>query len=165
MTATHIKYLKSLEACPSAIKFASAYSSLSDAYAACTRPDWLFWLAGHTGVSRRDIVLAACACARTALPFATGPEALFAIETAEAWCRGEATAEQVRTAAIASAANAADGDNAADAAVYAAAAAYATYAAAADYDPSVAGCDGDFDAKVTMCDLIRAIIPCPKVVR
>ena len=127
MTATHITYLQYLGACDPAIEFASDYSSLSDAYAACTRPDWLFWLAGHTGVSRQDIVLAACACARTALPFATGPEALIAIETAEAWCRGEATIEQVRVRAY-GAVDAASA--AASAAVYArAAAVYAARAA------------------------------------
>jgi hypothetical protein len=156
MTATHIKYLKSLKACDEAIEFASDYSTLSEAYAACTRPAWLFWLAGRTGVSRRDIVLAACACARTVIPFATRPEALIAIETAEAWCRAEPSTEQVSI------------DNSIDYADHAAhfaagvhyAADYITHFVVAEfYD------DNSFSAKVTMCDLIRAIIPCPEVVR
>jgi hypothetical protein len=177
MTATHITYLQSLGACPSAIEFASDYSSLSEAYAACTKPEWLFWLAGHTSASsRQDIVLAACACARTVIPFATGPEALFAIETAEAWCRGEATIDQVRTA-YAAAAAAGNGDDAytfaGNAAYVAANAAYAVLARAAyaasygTYAVALTAASRDAlsaNDKVTMCNLIRAIIPCPEVV-
>jgi hypothetical protein len=167
MTATHIKYLKSLEACPSAIEFASDYSSLSEAYAACTKPEWLFWLAGRTGiVTRQQIVLAACACARTALPYAKGPEALTAIETTEAWCRGEATIGQVRVAGAAAYA-VADRADRADRAARSACAARAARAAGATADAADAAAGAAYAAadaggnRSTMCDLIRAIIPCP----
>jgi hypothetical protein len=168
----HIEYLKSLGACEEAIAFAINYPDLPSAYAACVRPDWLFWLAGRTDVTRQQIVLAACACARTALPYAEGPEALAAIETAEAWCRGDATIEQVRDAARAARAAyaAADATYAADAAyaaAYAARAAYAAYAtyAAADAayaaDTAAAYAAYAVAAYADMCDLIRTIIPCP----
>jgi hypothetical protein len=97
----------------------------------------MLWLAARTGVRRQDLVLAACACARLALPYvAVGePRPLRAIETAERWARGEgASLVDVRTAAYAARAAAADAayaaDAAADAAAYAAdAAADAAYAA------------------------------------
>lgn len=52
-------------------------------------------------VDRHLVVRAACACARTALQHVPDGEdrPRIAIETAEAWCRGEATSEQVRVAA------------------------------------------------------------------
>jgi hypothetical protein len=166
----HIKYLKSLGACDPAIEFASDYPDLPSAYAACARPDWLFWLAVRTGVTRQPLVLAACACARTALPYAERRErAVCAIETAEAWCRGEATIEQVCATAVRATAvhppTAADYADAA--AANAAATAYTAYvvrataacaAACAAADAAAADADA---ARVTMCDLIRAIIPCP----
>ena len=89
----------------------------------------MLWLAvklSSTEARRREIVRAACACARTALVHVPEGELrpLRCIETAEAWCRGEASIEAVRTAV--------DGgvDAAVDAAVNADAA-YATAAAAA----------------------------------
>ena len=86
----------------------------------------MLWLLGRIAGpawsdSRKPLVLAACECARLALPYTTDPRVLKCIETAEAWTRGDATKEQVRAAD-------------ADAAAYAAAdaAAYAAYAAAAN---------------------------------
>ena len=78
---------------------------------------------------RKAIRLAACACARTSLKYVKAGETrpLKAIETAEAWCRGETTIEQVREARYAAAAAYA----AASAAAYAAAAAAAAAASAA----------------------------------
>jgi hypothetical protein len=77
--------------------------SLRTAWRLCDRGNWMMWLAGRVDVDRRLLVLAACDCARLALRHARGPGALHAIETAEAWTRGEATIVQVRTAAYASA--------------------------------------------------------------
>ena len=88
-------------------------------------------------VDRKAAVKAACACARTALQYLPPGEdrPLRAIETAEAWTRGEATEDQCREAASAAratrAARAADAAwAAADAAAYAARAAYAAANAA-----------------------------------
>ncbi|MCV5968765.1 putative immunity protein, partial [Lactococcus petauri] len=69
-------------------------------------------------MKRETLVLAACECARTALPFTKDPRVLVCIETTERWCRGEATLAEVRKEMT-------------DAAAYADAdAAYAAYAAA-----------------------------------
>jgi hypothetical protein len=167
----HIEYLKSLGACDEAIEFAENYPDLPSAYAVCVRPDWLFWLAGRTDISHQQIVIAACACARTALPYAQGPESLTAIETAEAWCRGEATIEQVRAAADAAraapAAAPAHAAHAARAAAYAAAAAdaaaaaYAAARAAAYAAAAAARAAYAAAADAAVCDVIRAVIPCP----
>lgn len=69
----------------------------------CPQGDWLLWLASRIGIPRQSLVLAACACARLTLPYAGSGEKrpLAAIEAAEAWTQGEATSEQVKTAAIA----------------------------------------------------------------
>jgi hypothetical protein len=103
--------------------------------------------------------MAACACARTALEFVPAGEVgpLRAIETAEAWCAGRSSLNEVlaaadaasfasasAAAAYAAAANAAALADAADAASYAAAAAHATRAAAyaaAAYAPASASAD------------------------
>ena len=71
-------------------------SSIADMWDRCPRGDWLLWLAGNAGVERKRLVLAACACARLALPYTTDPRVLRCIETTEAWTRGDATIEQVR---------------------------------------------------------------------
>jgi hypothetical protein len=106
-------------------------ADLERAWNECPRGDYLLWIAAKIGVDRKLVVLAACACARLALRHVKPGEdrPLKAIETAEAWTRGEATIEQVQQAAAYAAAAAAYAAADADAAAYAAAA--AAYAAAA----------------------------------
>jgi hypothetical protein len=89
------------------------------------KPDW---------PTRQQIVLAACACARTALKHVPAGEKrpLVAIETAERWARGEANIQKVRAAAAAAYATAAADAAASNAAYAAAAAAAAAADAAAD---------------------------------
>jgi hypothetical protein len=94
----------------------------------------MLWLAAKANLcSRQELVLAACECARLSLDKVTPGDdrPRIAIETAEKWARGEATLEQVRSAAYAAYAAADAADAAADAAAYAAADAdaYAAYAA------------------------------------
>jgi hypothetical protein len=99
------------------------------AWSECPRGDWLLWWAAKVGVERKVVVLAACACARLALPYVAAGELrpLKDIETAEAWYSGEASLGDVRAAYDA----AYDAAYAADASAYAAAAiAYAAHAAA-----------------------------------
>ena len=101
------------------------------AWRSCERGDWLLWICMTLGVERKCVVLAACACARTTLQYLAEDESRprLAIETAEAWTRGEATIDEVYAAA-----NAADAAaDAAGPAAYAAAdaAGAAAYAAAA----------------------------------
>jgi hypothetical protein len=115
----------------------------------------MFWLAEKVGVERKLIVLAACACAREALVNVPAGEyrPRYAIEMAEAWCRGEATLEQVRCASHA----AYDASTAASTA-----AAYAAYAAsasssAASAASSAASAASAYDAR-TSCAHIRRVI-------
>ena len=142
------KLLREIGACGEAVRWAKG-KSLAEVWEQCERGDWLLWLCGRMAdkqdwPSRMDVVLAACACAETALKYVKAGEdrPRIAIETARKWARGEATIQEVRTdayaayaaaaaayAAAAAAYAASDADAAADAA--AAADAYAAYAAAA----------------------------------
>jgi hypothetical protein len=101
--------LKKLDACPEAIAWAKTQPTYEEAWENCPWGDWLLWLADRTKSDHKSIVRAACACARTALKYVPEGEnrPLRAIETTEAWCRGEATIEQVLTASHAAAAYAA----------------------------------------------------------
>jgi len=100
--------LVAMNACPDAVEWARAYSSLTAAWKACERADWMLWLAGKlccTIPQRQRLVLGACACARTALKYVPKGEGhpLVAIQTAERWARGThgVTPEDVRAAAYA----------------------------------------------------------------
>ncbi len=142
--------IKKMRACEEALKWAESLDSLEDAWAECQRGDWMLWLlarsvGGSRSQSRKRFVLAACQCARLALPYVLKDDIrpLKAIETAEAWARGEATISAVREAARA-AAYAADAANAADAADAAARA--AAYAADAAYAAAFAAYAADYAA-------------------
>ncbi len=69
------------------------------------RGDWLLWFCTHMinqpgWPTQQEVVLASCQCARLALRYITPSQKrpLKAIETAEAWARGQATLEQVQRA-------------------------------------------------------------------
>ena len=132
--------LKRLGACGDAVQWAKG-KSLKEVWATCARGDWMLWLCGRMDgklgwATRQELVLAACDCAELALPgfekeYPDDKRPRTAIETARKWANGEATREEVRTAADA-AAYAAHAAYAADAAAHAAdAAAYAAPHAAA----------------------------------
>jgi len=141
---------------------------ITAAWAECERADWMLWLADRV-MARKPVVLAACACARTALQYVPAGEdrPRVAIETTEAWARGEVTIAEVRTADAYAAAYAAAYAYAAYAA-YAAAAAYA-YAAAyvAAYAAAAAAAYADATARkvalAQMADLVRGIIVADQV--
>jgi hypothetical protein len=160
--------LEKYNACRDACTWATGRTVSEDSWLACERGDWLIWIAARLGVDRRLVVLAACDCARLALPRIPVDEARprLAIETAERWARGEATIEEVRAAASAAdayatyatyAACAAYAASAASAVASAASAAdaYATYAAHAASAASYAA----YAALRTCADLVRARIP------
>ena len=156
-------------ACTDAKQWASGYADADEAWAACQRGDWMLWYAARAGADRRLLVRAACACARLALPHTSDPRVLAAIEVAESWARGEATRDQVRSAASAASADAADAAAACAAAcaTSASAASAATYAANAAYSASAANA-ASADATsartgaLAKCgDLVRQIIPPP----
>ena len=98
------KLLTDLESCKEAVRWVEG-RTLAEAWAECQRADWMLWLAGRT-MDRRLVVLATCAAVRPALEHAPAGEGgpRRAIETAEAWARGEATEDEVRAAASAASA-------------------------------------------------------------
>ena len=178
MTNAELKAdLAKLSACREAVVWLGE-RDLATAWAECERADFMLWYAAKR-CDRKAVVLAACACARTALKYIPEGEERprLAIETAEAWTRGEATIEQVRAAAdaayayaydaaaaayayasAAAASAAADdrayGDAARDAAAAAAYAdAAAAYAAYASY-----AADNRDKALAEMADIVRGII-------
>lgn len=114
---TLAEQLRGLGACDEAVEWVRTQPSASVAWATCERGDWMFWLLAKLSgppesASRKALVLAACACARLSLSQVPAGETrpLTAIETAEAWARGEdMTLDQVRAAAYAAYA-AADAD-------------------------------------------------------
>ena len=123
--------LRSLGACRESIAWAGGYgAAYTTALAACPDRSWLTWLYGRLlvrgHVRREPLVSAVCLCAREVLHLVPAGEErpLRAIETAEAWCRGEATLDEARAARRDAwdAAYAADAASAADADAYAAAA-------------------------------------------
>jgi len=121
----HIDKLNKLKACSEAVKWAKEMKNGQSAWDNCERGDWMLWLVGKMSgkpesVKRKKLVLCVCECARLALVHVPKGELrpLKAIETAEAWAKGDATIEDLRKARRA-------------AIVYADAAAYAGAAAAA----------------------------------
>jgi len=164
---------RELEACKAAIQWLESLPPDADPWAECERGDWMLWFAAMLEYDRKLIVTAACCCARLASPFVPDGDARprIALETAEAWTRGEATiwevgraypaadgayptAANAAYAAPANAASAAPANAAAKAASAAPAnAAYANAANAADYASS--------RRKIlTQCaNIVREIIP------
>jgi hypothetical protein len=130
-----LSHLARLSACDPAVEWVKRTKGTpAQLWAKCPDATWSLWLAGRAEVGRKAVVLAACDCARLALPYTTDPRVLACIKTTEAWCRGEATIEQVRQAQRGAwAAYAAASAAAAYADAYAAAAYAADAAAAADH--------------------------------
>jgi len=91
-----------LRACDSgpggAIEWSKGRRVSRSTYAACDRGDWSLWVAAQAGVDRRLVVLAACDCAELALRWVPKGEERprRVVNVARAWCRGEATSEQVK---------------------------------------------------------------------
>ena len=135
---TNRELLTDLGACGEAVDWAAKYKTPLAAWKACENGTWMLWLCGKVAGppgsdSRRKLVLVAALCAETALHLITddGTHAICeaTIQTCYSYAHGEATLEDVRSAAAYAAyvAYAADYAYAA-----AAAAAYdAAYAAAA----------------------------------
>ena len=169
---SYICRIEAMDACQDALDWLREqdHPTLQGAWDVCERADWMLWYAGKQAggqgsTSRRRIVLAACECARTALPIwakehPDDNRPLFAIETAEAWARGGRGApnlEDVRDAAA----------SAADAAAAAAAAYAASAAAAYAADAAAYAADAAADAAVRrsalkeMADTVRKHYPKP----
>ncbi|MDQ5979154.1 MAG: hypothetical protein QG602_2128, partial [Verrucomicrobiota bacterium] len=139
--------LTSISACPDGLAWAKTHDSFASAWAACERGDWMLWYAGRLcgepgSDSRRPLTLAACECARLALPvwqnrFPNDLRVETAISTAERWAQRVkgVTLDGVRAARKHASAYAAAAATTATYSAYAyaaaAAAADAAYAAAA----------------------------------
>jgi hypothetical protein len=83
-----------LGACKRSITWAKELppsASLQQAWDLCPHADWLMWLLGEVRADQKLIVLAACACARTALQYVPAGEnrPRLAIDEAEKWVKGE----------------------------------------------------------------------------
>jgi len=156
-----------LGACGEAVEWAARYQTEQEAWDSCQRGDWLLWYAGRYAgepgsQARKRLVLAACACARVALPLVAEGETRprVAIETAERWARGDgATLDDVTSAAYAAyaAASAAYYAYAASSAAYAADAAYS----AAAYSAYSADAATRREMLATYADIVRGYYPTP----
>ena len=145
--------LNTILACDEAIEWASTQKgSFQKSWDKCPRGDWLLWLLVRSKSDNKKIVLASCKIARIVLEYIPKGEErpLVAIQTAEAWVRGEATLEEVKKAVyvVHATSNAAN----ASAAYAARAAANAAYnaadaaAAAAAYSAADANAANDANA-------------------
>ena len=115
---TFNQYLKSLEACQTAIDWAGD-KTIEQVVADCHRGDWLLWLAKKCGVELQPLTLAKAHCVNTVRHLMTDERSVKAVDVAIAFGEGRATRDELNTAAAAAAA--------ADAAAHAKAAA-ATHA-------------------------------------
>ena len=121
---TFNQYLKSLEACQTAIDWAGD-KTIEQVVADCHRGDWLLWLAKKCGVELQPLTLAKAHCANTVRHLMTDERSVKAVDVAIAFGEGRATRDELDAAASAAYADA-------YAAAYAATAAAAAAAAAAD---------------------------------
>jgi hypothetical protein len=97
---TWIDTLAKQRPCSDGLEWAKEYKSFKLAWADCQRGDWMLWFLGRhckTVNQRKRLVYTACQCARLTSPYIDNGELrpLKAVETAEAWTRGEATLDQV----------------------------------------------------------------------
>jgi hypothetical protein len=161
---TFAQELIKLDACKDAIAWVGDKTQ-SEAWATCQRGDWMLWLAVKKNVDRKLLVQAACDCAELADPYLTDgarEPVRNTLVVVRAWCRDEATIEEVKRAAYAIAAHAA-----ADSATYAAAAASATDAAAdsAAYAATYAAYAAAASAAVAYVTRLQTLAQCADIVR
>jgi len=97
---TFRKRLVKLGACSDAIAWVGE-KTLAEAWETCDRADWMLWLVRRIdGSYTPRLRLAACACARTTLQYVPIGEhrPRLAIEVAERFARGEASADELAAA-------------------------------------------------------------------
>ena len=146
--------LNELGACSSAVEWAHG-KTLHVVWKTCQRGDWLLWLAGKMAdkrgwPTRKQIVLAACVCAETALKYVPKGEERpkKAIQTARAWAKGKATIEEVWAAA----------DGAADVAHVA----HVAHAADVAHVAAAAAADARTTTLAECADIVRKYLKEPK---
>ena len=156
MNATEIKQkLIDLDACREAREWADR-KTLSEIWGQCPRGDWMLWLARRAGVDKRTMTAAKADCAATIKHLMKDPRSIKALETAQAYGRGEATDDELAAAAAAAYdAAAAAASTASTAAAVAAAAA----AAAADDDAAAAAASAARkQSQIRTAEIVRSII-------
>lgn len=166
-TKDMLRVLCKLNACNEAREWAATQPDPTTAWQQCPRGDWMLWLIGQqVGApgteSRKRLVLAACRCARLALDiyerrYPDDPRPRRAIETAEAHVRGEATLQEMRTAAAAAYAASAYSSSA-----YASSSAAADAADAASADAAYAEKARD-EIRMRCAAIVRELYPEPPV--
>lgn len=157
-----IRPIKKMRACEEALVWAKQFATIDEAWAKCERGDWMLWLLGKLvgepdTDSRKKLVLTVCKCARLALPYVKKGEVrpLKAIETTEAWARGDngVSLVDVRTAASAAAStSSAAASYAADYADYATTSADCASSASSAAAASSASCAASYAASSSSAD-------------
>src|SRR3990172_1665376 len=122
--------LRRLEACPEAVDWVGDRAP-ETAWQECLRGDWLLWYASQLAVDRRQLVRAACACARLVLHLVREGEERprLAIDAAGRWADDPTEENRMAARDAGDAADTAAGDAADTAAYTAGVAAYSAGAA------------------------------------
>jgi hypothetical protein len=98
-----LQLMRKRNSCTGSFQFVSDHLSddLGQVWFDIPRGDWLIRLAVIIGLDNKKIVAIASACVRTALPYLQEGEIrpLHALQTAEAWCRGEASIAECKRVA------------------------------------------------------------------
>jgi hypothetical protein len=100
------KLLAKLHACREAVDFCRG-RDLKTAWHECERGEWMLWFAGRLNIDLKLLVAAACDCAEPALKYTTNPRVAECLAMTRRWCVGQATIEELNTAANAAAAESA----------------------------------------------------------
>jgi hypothetical protein len=141
--------------CKDAVEFRSKFETFEDAWNACERGDWMFWIAQKVGVDIRTMTLAKGLCAETVIHLMQDERSKKAVYAAIAFGRGEIDEEDLQLAAAAALAAAA---YATATAAYAYAAAYAAAAAASGYAASTASTSYADTAKICREILTESVL-------
>ena len=94
------EWLKNEGACRKSCPWARG-KSLQEAWEKCPRPEWMLWWLKKLGYDdARELRLFACWCVRQVWDAVTDPQCRVAVEVAERYARGEATAGECEKAEV-----------------------------------------------------------------
>jgi hypothetical protein len=96
------EFLERHRACSKARPWASRCATLAEAWDSCTVPDWLIWARKQAGFEEKDVQplrVWACWCVRQAVHLMSADASVQALETAERFVEGSASAEELAWAA------------------------------------------------------------------
>ena len=108
LNLTPKKFCSATDACQEGREFARKYNTMAEVWDACQRPDWMLWMlsAIEAPVNDKTERLFAVWCARntpmrdgrTTGALLTDPRSIAALEVAERFAHGNATAEELAAA-------------------------------------------------------------------